>query len=101
MYGKIRYMRDMVRRQELHHKLLFGSDFPVPVSMSRLHGDLGGEFARIAKIESWPHRALAIYRHVGFNEIVFHRAAELLPNVTYFDPKEPACGSTAGQRAGP
>ena len=61
-FGKIRYLRDMARRQGLHRKLLFGSDFPVPVSMSRLPGDLGNEFARIAGIASWPERALAIYR---------------------------------------
>ena len=86
--GKIRYLRQMARRQELHHKLLFGSDFPVPVSMCRLRGDLGDEFKRIASIESWPLRALAIFRHLGFNEIVFNRAATLLPNVHRFEPDE-------------
>lgn len=86
--GKIRYLRRLARRQELHHKLLFGSDFPVPVSMCRLRGDLGDEFKRIASIESWPLRALAIFRYLGFNEIVFNRAATLLPNVHRFEPDE-------------
>ena len=63
------------------------------VSMSRLRGDLGEAFAGIAAIESWPQRALAIFRHMGFNEIVFHRAGELLANVGHFES-----GEATGQR---
>jgi predicted TIM-barrel fold metal-dependent hydrolase len=90
---KHRYLRAMARRQELHGKLLFGSDFPVPVTMTSLRGLLGEQYDRIAAIESWPERALKIFRCIGFNEIVFHRAAELLANVDHFARSDSAAGA--------
>lgn len=83
-WGKVGLLRKVARMQELHGKLLFGTDFPVPLGTPRLRGDLGHAYRNIRDIESWPQQALRIYRHLGFNEIVFHRAAELLPNVDYF-----------------
>lgn len=75
---KVRYLRQLARRQELHNKLIFGSDFPIPVALWRLGGDLGAARRRIAAEPSWPMRALHVCRHLGFNEIVFTRAGELL-----------------------
>ena len=84
-WGKIRFLRKIAGMQELHAKLLFGSDFPVPLAMPRIWRDLRRRlYSRIAAERSWPQRAVQIYRHFGFNEIVFHRAAMLLPNVYYF-----------------
>lgn len=83
-WGKIRFLRRLARRQDLHAKLLFGSDFPVPLALPRLRRDLGPDYAGIRSEPSWIQRAALICRRVGFNEIVFHRAAELLPNVDYF-----------------
>lgn len=83
---KQRYLRAMARRQELHGKLLFGSDFPVPVLMGGLRGRLGEQFADIAAVESWPERALHIFRRLGFNEIAFQRAEDVLANVRRFLP---------------
>ncbi len=83
--GKIKYLRTLAKRQELHGKLLFGSDFPVPPVMLRLRRDLGRRFGEIRAIDSWPERFLRICREMGYNEIVMHRAAEILPNVHCFD----------------
>jgi hypothetical protein len=83
---KTGFLRRLARQQELHAKLLFGSDFPVPLGMFRLRRDLGRDYRRIAAEPSWPQRMVAICRHVGFNEIVFHRAAGLLPNVSAAAP---------------
>ncbi len=85
-WPKAPYLRRLARRQELHHKLLFGSDFPVPPSVWRVRRELGREYAAVCAIPSWPQRAAAACRVLGFNEIVFHRAATLLPNVGYFGP---------------
>jgi uncharacterized protein len=81
-WGKVPFARVLCRRPELHAKLLFGSDFPVPPATLRLRRDLGRDHAALAAIESWPQRAVHIYRRLGFGEIVFHRAATLLPHVT-------------------
>jgi hypothetical protein len=83
-WGKIGALRRIARMPALHPKLLFGSDFPVPLATPRLRADLGRAYRRIASVPSWPQRAVHIYRHLGFNEIVFHRAAMLLPNLDYF-----------------
>jgi hypothetical protein len=92
-WTKIPYMRRLARRQPLHRRLLFGSDFPVPAATPRLRRDLGSDFRRISAIRSWPQRAVYVYRRLGFNEIVFHQAADLLPNVEFF--KRDASGAPA------
>ena len=81
-WTKVGFLRRLLRRPELHAKLLFGSDFPVLPASHRLRGDLGREYRRLAAIDSWPQRAVCMYRCLGFNEIVFHRAAALLPHVS-------------------
>lgn len=79
--GKACWVSWFARRQELHGKLLFGSDFPVPVAVPLFRGALRREYARVRALESWPEQALEILRAAGFNEIVFRRAASLLPNL--------------------
>ena len=82
--AKAGYLRRLRARPELHHKLLFGSDFPVPPGIWRLRSHLGRDYRRLAAVPSWPQRAAQVCRHLGFNEIVFHRAAALLPQVDFF-----------------
>ena len=83
-FSKLGWLRRLARMQELHPKLVFGSDFPVPLGLTLLRRQLGRAYRTIAAEPSWPARALAIYRQLGFNEIVFHRAAMLLPNLSHF-----------------
>ncbi len=81
---KTGFLRQLVRRQELHRKLLFGSDFPVPPLAQRLRCDLGRDYRRLTAEPSWPQRQARMCRWQGCNEIVFQRAAELLPHVDFF-----------------
>jgi hypothetical protein len=83
-WGKVGFLRKIARRQDLHPKLLFGTDFPIPIALPRLRRDLGRDHRRIRAEPSWIQQAVHIYRRLGFNEIVFHRATELLPNVNPF-----------------
>lgn len=87
-WGKAGFLRRLARQRDLHGKLLFGSDFPVPVALPRLRGALGRGYRAIAALP-WPQQACAISRWLGFDEIVFQRAAELLPNVDYFASRAP------------
>ncbi|MBK8916142.1 MAG: amidohydrolase family protein [Phycisphaerales bacterium] len=88
-WGKLPYLWRVVDRPEVHGKLLFGSDFPVPLADPLLRLMVGPPWRRIAESPSWPQRFAALCRHVGYNEIVLHRAAELLPNVGYFSRSAP------------
>jgi hypothetical protein len=82
---KAGFLRRLARAQELHHKLLFGSDFPIPPLLHLLRCDLGSSYGRLRGLASWPQRAAEVCRTLGFNEIVFQRAAELLPHVDFFN----------------
>lgn len=92
--GKIPYLKSLARRQELHHKLLFGSDWPVPPLGPVLRWSFGRDYAAVRGVRSWPQRIAMLCRRIGYNEIVFHRASELLPNVDYF--AKPPTGSWTG-----
>lgn len=81
---KARFLRTLARRQDLHHKLLFGSDFPVPVGIWALRRDLGRAYRALRAVRSWPQQAACACRTLGLNEIVFHRAGMLLPNIGHF-----------------
>jgi hypothetical protein len=82
--AKSGFLCNLLRRPELHHKLLFGTDFPVPPQLHRLRRSLGRDYRAINAEPSWPQRAARALRLLGLPEIVFHRAAELLPNVHFF-----------------
>lgn len=89
-WTKVPHLRGLLERRDLHRKLLFGSDFPVPVLLQRVRRRLGGAYDRIRRISSWPQRAACAARALGFEEIVFQRAAELLPNVNFFGSRSAA-----------
>ena len=83
-WGKVGFLRQLAARQDIHPKLLFGTDFPVPAALPRLRRDLGNDFRQIKHETSWIQQAARIYRRMKFNEIVFHRSVELLSNVQFF-----------------
>lgn len=78
VWPKIKYLRRLARRQELHHKLVFGSDFPVPLGLPRLRWDLGREWPEIRAERSWPQQAARVVRALGYNEIVLQQAQRIL-----------------------
>lgn len=85
-FGKVAYLRTLRHRPELHHKLLFGSDFPVPPGLFRLRRELGPAYREVVANPSWPQQTAIACRRLGFQEIVMQRAAKLLPNVAAFAP---------------
>ncbi len=83
-WGKAGYFRRLAQRPVLHHKLLFGSDFPVPPALPRLRGAIRGSTRQLHSTTSWPQQAALAGRLAGYQEIVFQRGAELLPHVDHF-----------------
>ncbi|MBN2446211.1 MAG: amidohydrolase family protein [Phycisphaerae bacterium] len=82
-WGKVFSLRKLARRQELHAKLLFGTDFPVPMATPWLRWRCGRRWVEISRYASCAQRSAAIVRHAGFNEVVLHRASEILPHVDF------------------
>ncbi len=82
--GKFPYVAKFAREQDLHPRLLFGSDFPVPVCVPLLRSVVGGAAADIARERSWPQKACRIFQQAGYNQIVFEQAPDVLPNVNFF-----------------
>ncbi len=76
--GKLGFLRRLAAAQDVHHKLLFGSDFPVPPIFGPLRRRFGRFAAQIRNETSWPQRMARAFSLLGFNAIVFHRAAEIL-----------------------
>lgn len=80
-WGKAGFLRELAKQPDLHGKLLFGSDFPVPLATRRFKAELGRDYARVKAQRSWPHRYVEICRAAGMSEYALVHAAELLPNL--------------------
>ncbi len=75
---KTGYLKYLAQRQELHHKLIFGTDFPIPPAVWRVRRELGREYAEIAREPSWTQQIARTVRAVGYNEIVLYNAERIL-----------------------
>lgn len=90
VWSKHRFMRRLAAMQHLHHKLLFGTDFPVPPWIAPLRRDLGRCYEAARRERSWAQRTALALRAMGFNEIVFHQAPRILANTPALaDPQPP------------
>jgi hypothetical protein len=78
-FGRTHWLRTFARRRELHRKLVWGSDYPIPVLLRPFRRELDrATRARIAAMPSWIEQDLQLKRALGFEEAVFTRAADLL-----------------------
>ena len=78
-FGRRFWLRRLARRRELHHKLVWGSDYPIPVLL-RSFPRLVDRRTRqeIAGLPSWIEQSRRLVEALGFEECVFTRAAEIL-----------------------
>lgn len=78
-FGRTQWLRRLARRKELHHKLVWGSDYPVPVMLWPFWHCLERRKRReIAALPSWIDRSLRLAQALGFGEEVFSRAGDIL-----------------------
>ncbi len=77
--GRTGWLKRLAERKELHGKLVWGSDYPVPVMLRLLGGAVDrATRKKIAKETSWIEQSLRVCRAAGFGEEVFTRAGEIL-----------------------
>jgi len=78
-FGRTHWLSKLGTLRELHRKLLWGSDFPIPVMLSLFwHRVDRATRRRIAATASWVEQDLMLKRALGFDECVFRQAASVL-----------------------
>jgi predicted TIM-barrel fold metal-dependent hydrolase len=79
MFNRARWLKRLARMPDLHRKLVYGSDFPIPVTPLWFLRQLGrGQVNACSARESWIDRDVVLKRGLGFDDGVFHRGGELL-----------------------
>ena len=78
-FGRRLWLRRLAGRKELHRKLVWGSDYPIPVIL-RAFPRLVDRRTRkqIAALPSWIERSVRLAQAMGFGEQVFTQAARIL-----------------------
>ena len=78
-FGRTAWLRRLADRPELHRKLVWGSDYPIPVMLWPFWRRLDRRKRnRIASLPSWVERDLQLKRGLGFDEGVFTNAQRIL-----------------------
>ncbi len=78
-FGRTRWLRELARRKALHRKIVWGSDYPIPVMLAPFMLRVRRrERRRIAALPSWIEQDLRLKQALGFDESTFTRAAGLL-----------------------
>ena len=77
--GRRTWLRRLARRPELHTKLVWGSDYPIPVVLPGFRWGLDRPTLRqIAALPSWLEQSLRLSQALGFKACVFTQAAGIL-----------------------
>ncbi|MBN2561889.1 MAG: amidohydrolase family protein [Phycisphaerae bacterium] len=78
-FGRTPWLRRLARRKELHRKLVWGSDYPVPVMPRSFWRVLDRQTRRrIATLPSWIEQSLRLSQALGYEECVFTQAQRIL-----------------------
>jgi len=79
-FGRAPWLRRLRKRRELHSKLLFGSDFPIPVMQYSFRWSVSRQQREeLRTITSWIEQAYRLVRMLGFDDSVFTSASQVLP----------------------
>jgi predicted TIM-barrel fold metal-dependent hydrolase len=78
-FGRTTWLKRLARQPAVHRKLLWGSDFPIPVMLSSFRRELDRTIRdQIAAQPSWIERDLRLKQALGFDDCVFTQAADVL-----------------------
>lgn len=78
-FGRTTWLRRLAANPALHPKLLFGTDFPIPVMLRAFRRCLDPDvFSQIAAEPSWIEQDLLLKKALGFHSCVFTKAHSLL-----------------------
>ena len=78
-FGRTPWARRLARRKEMHRKLVWGSDYPVPAMLRSFWRRLDRNTRRhISALPSWIEQGFRLSQTLGFEECVFTQAARAL-----------------------
>jgi uncharacterized protein len=78
-FGRTPWLKRLAPRRDLHFKLIFGTDFPIPVMISYFWRQLSrSQRAAIRTLPSWIEQDYQLKKMMGFDECVFTEVARLL-----------------------
>jgi predicted TIM-barrel fold metal-dependent hydrolase len=77
--GRTHWLRTLARQREVHRKLVWGSDFPIPVLLRSFWLQVPrGRRTEIAGMVSWIEQDYQLKRALGFGDCVFTQAERIL-----------------------
>jgi len=78
-FGRTTWLKRLRKSPSLHRKLVFGTDFPIPVMLPAFARLIGLRRCReIARLPSWIERAYQLKRALGYRDEVFINGARIL-----------------------
>ncbi len=78
-FGRTAWLRRLAKMPEVHRKLVFGTDYPIPVLKWPYRHLLSREdWGKIRAASSWVEQDVLLKRALGFHDCVFTQAAEIL-----------------------
>ena len=78
LFTRAHWLKRLVRSPEIHGKLVYGSNFPVPPTPLAFVWQLGWRVRAIKKMASWVDRDVAVKETLGFGDMAFTRSGDLL-----------------------
>lgn len=77
--GRTGWLKRLAHHKALHRKLVWGTDYPIPIMLHAFRWMLGASrYRALRAVPSWIERDLLLKRALGFDECVFTQAGEIL-----------------------
>lgn len=78
-FGRTPWLKRLARQRDVHRKLVWGSDFPIPVIVSSFWRQIDRRTRReISEHPSWVEQSIRVAQALGFEECVFTQAEKIL-----------------------
>lgn len=78
LFTRARWLKRLLRRPDLHRKLVHGSDFPIPVNPLCFLRQLGPDAFRFGRTRSWIERDYRLKLALGFGQGIMNRGWDII-----------------------
>ncbi len=78
LFSKAHWLKKLAAMPEIHHKLVYGSDFPIPPTPEMFRFNLGDDYRKIKNTFSFIDRDIMIKTRLGLNGTIVQRSGQIL-----------------------